>query len=644
MPARAFPAGSNVSRHLRPKPPYVYQGPVVGSYSSVQGDGGNDGSAITTDLLPMAGDLLVVCVTDSQSATPPTPPSGWTQITIPDTDQSTNFENYIYVNTSPAVSTTYTWTLTGGRRTIIGALLRGVDPTFDVVSSLETVTATTHLSPTLTTTGVSRKLLAFLVLRSFPTCAWTPFTANGWREVVQRVGADGVTNMQVSLQVKDVPVAGAYSDTFTCAASEPAIIVLLAAQPIIPTTPITLTDTGGGSDTVSVSVTAALADSGAAGNSLVVAASVPLTDSGAGADTAGIVASVPLVDTGVGVETSVVAATVPLTDTAVCADTVSVVVPTTLADSGTATDTPTIAAAVPLADAGSGADTATVAAAVPLADSGTASQTSVVAAVVSLSDTAMGTDTSVVAATVPLSDTATAGDLVIIAAAVPLGDTAVGTDTVSVLTGGTPALVDSGTATDAISVAVTLPTADAGAAVESVVVAATVPLTDTATAAEASTVATALAVADTGVATDVIAVAATVLLTDSGACVDTFSVATGGTPVAVADAGVATDSLAVTVVASLADVGTAIDSIFMLSKMVALADAGAVADLLSIPGNLVITYRVLEGVPGVTSRLDASLGVLGYVGAGVGVSGSLDGRPVGVSAVDGTARTSGSRE
>lgn len=205
---------------------------VAETFSSTQSDGGGDGKAITT-ARTYTGDYLIVAVTDSQSATPPTAPGGWTEITIPDTDSGTNFEVHVYRLLNPAAQTTYTWTVVGGRRTIIGALVRGADTTtlLDEADSLETVSGTSHASPSVTTLGTNRAILAFDVLRGFPTSAWSQ--ASGWLEYIEAVGGDATTNMQVSLQARTAPTAGAYSDTFTCANAEPAIVVLLAVIPAV---------------------------------------------------------------------------------------------------------------------------------------------------------------------------------------------------------------------------------------------------------------------------------------------------------------------------------------------------------------------------------------------------------------------------
>jgi hypothetical protein len=205
---------------------------IAETFSSVQSDGLGNGSAITT-ARTYAGDWLIVAVTDSQSTTPPTKPGGWSDIALPDNVSGTNFEVFLYALLNPAAQTTYTWTVTGGRRTIEGTLVRGANTTtlLDEADSLETVSGTSHASPSVTTLGPNRVIIAVDVLRGFPTSAWAQ--ASGWLEYLEAVGGDATTNMQVSIQARTAPTAGAYSDTFVCAVAEPAIVVLLAVIPAV---------------------------------------------------------------------------------------------------------------------------------------------------------------------------------------------------------------------------------------------------------------------------------------------------------------------------------------------------------------------------------------------------------------------------
>lgn len=173
---------------------------------------------------------------------------------------------------------------------------------------------------------------------------------------------------------------------------------------------LNLTDTGAGSDAVTVSAAVPLSDTGTGSDSISVGVAVPLADTGTGDDSSFTVAvAVPLTDTGAGADSISVnqgadpnqapalqfppwtapfiepnavpfqllgdSSSIPqisLSDTGAAADGLTVTAAVPLVDTAAAADAVTIAAAVPLADSGSGADAATVTAAVPLTDSGTA--------------------------------------------------------------------------------------------------------------------------------------------------------------------------------------------------------------------------------------------------------------------------------
>jgi hypothetical protein len=268
---------------------------IAQTFSSVSGDGGGDGAAITT-ARTQTGDWLVVAVTTA-SITPPTKPGTFSDITLPDNEQGTNFEVYLYTMFEPAAITTYTWTVPGTRKTMVGALVRGAAAVtlYDEADSLETASGTSHTSPSVTTLGANRLLAAFAVLRAFPTSTWAQ--TSGWLEMLEAVGADASTNMQVSLQVKPALTAGTYSDTFTCANAEPAIVAMLAlisavgggAAGTAETGTARATLTGAGTATRTATVTGrcalTLAGSGTARKTSTAAGAATLTARGAATQT-----------------------------------------------------------------------------------------------------------------------------------------------------------------------------------------------------------------------------------------------------------------------------------------------------------------------------------------------------------------------
>jgi hypothetical protein len=92
----------------------------------------------------------------------------------------------------------------------------------------------------------------------------------------------------------------------------------------ISTTPISLADTVGVADSISIAVSAALTDIVSAADSLSVAAAISLTDVASAVDALSVAAAVPLTDTAHASDAISITAAVPLTDTVSIVDLLSV--------------------------------------------------------------------------------------------------------------------------------------------------------------------------------------------------------------------------------------------------------------------------------------------------------------------------------
>lgn len=215
---------------------------VVASYTSVQGDGGNVGLAITTDGTPAAGDYLVVGQGVNANADTLTPPGGWTEATVGDNVVTTSGGQLrVWYLKNPAASTTYTWTVsTSTRRSIIGALVRGADGTtfIDVKGSLETAPGATHTAPSVTTTGTDRLVVDFAFHRQFaPDAAgWTP-PASGltWTKHADVEGVDSNNNIRLAVGSATAASAGAVSTAGWTATDvfEDSLILRIAVIPAV---------------------------------------------------------------------------------------------------------------------------------------------------------------------------------------------------------------------------------------------------------------------------------------------------------------------------------------------------------------------------------------------------------------------------
>lgn len=212
----------------------------VKAYTSVQGDGGNVGLAVTTDTDPTTDDYLVVCLCVNANADTLTPPAGgWAEATVGDNSIATGGGQIrAWYLKNPADSTTYTWTVgTSTRRSIIGLLIRGADGTtfVNVKGSLQSVPGANHTPPSLTTTADGCLVIDFIGLRQFSpdTADFTP-PASGltWTERADIQGADGNNNIRLAAATAPAPTAGALSTaTWTSAdVFEETIIIRIAVN------------------------------------------------------------------------------------------------------------------------------------------------------------------------------------------------------------------------------------------------------------------------------------------------------------------------------------------------------------------------------------------------------------------------------
>lgn len=210
------------------------------AYSSVQGDGGNVGLAITTDTTPDTGDYLVVCICVNANGDTITAPGGWTEATVSDNSIATSGGQIrAYYLKDPADSTTYTWTVVSStRRSIVGVLVRGADGTtfVDVKESNQSAPGANHTPPSLTSTVDNVGVVDFAGLRQFSpdTANWTvPASGLSWTEQKDVQGADSNNNVRLACGTAVAGAAGALSTTVWTQAdtNEDSIIIRLAVRP-----------------------------------------------------------------------------------------------------------------------------------------------------------------------------------------------------------------------------------------------------------------------------------------------------------------------------------------------------------------------------------------------------------------------------
>lgn len=210
---------------------------ITAIMTSVQGDGGNLGKAVTTPASGIvANDYLLVCELGAANADAMTPPAGWSTIVLPDTSIATGggaIQAWFLKN--PAPSTTYSWASSSGRASIIGLLVNGADAAtlINIASSLESTFGTNHAPPAITTVVPNCLIVGFAGMRQFApdVSNWT--VPASWTEIADIQGADGNNNCRLAAGTFTQVSAGAVPTTVwtNTDVNEEAIIIYIAIQP-----------------------------------------------------------------------------------------------------------------------------------------------------------------------------------------------------------------------------------------------------------------------------------------------------------------------------------------------------------------------------------------------------------------------------
>lgn len=276
-------------------------------------------------------------------------------------------------------------------------------------------------------------------------------------------------------------------------------------------TAINQSDTGSGSETVTITVSVLTSDTGTGTESTSSTASFTMTQTGTGADSANVGAAFSVSDTSTGSDSASTVAAVPVTDSAISIEAVSSTVAFTVADTGTSTEVLSPAVAFTVADTGSGVDVV-----------------SAISAAISATDSATGVDGQNVSSpgTVNVSDTGVGTESTTITVTFSVIDTATGTE-------GTPNIAftatDTGTGTSSTAIAASISQTDSGAGADSAGTGNNTPVnvSDTGTGIESQSIVVAVSAVDTGAGTEATNLNVSISRADSAIGTEAYSINTG---------------------------------------------------------------------------------------------------------------------
>lgn len=307
-----------------------------------------------------------------------------------------------------------------------------------------------------------------------------------------------------------------------------------------------------------------LTESGAGTDALTLSSAVGLVDAGVGADALGIMPG--LTDSGAGTDTLAIAIPVALTESG--AGSVGLGIMQGLAESGTGTDALSLSASLAFTDTGTGSDGLGI---MPgLSEAGTG--TDGLGILPGLSESGAGTDALSIASTVPLTESGTGIDGLGIMPG--LKESGSGTDAlaISIPVG----LTDTGAGSAGLGVMPGLTETGAGSDALSISLVDLIGLTDAGTGADSLGIMPGLAEAGSGA--DALKLTAGVGLTDAGVGRDALALSAG---VALSEAGAGSETIGV--MPGLVETGTGSDALGIVSvTIVGLLETGAGSDALTI--------------------------------------------------------------
>jgi hypothetical protein len=298
------------------------------------------------------------------------------------------------------------------------------------------------------------------------------------------------------------------------------------------TTDVGVSDTGSGSDAISVLALVGQADTGSGADAISLVALVPQTDSGSGVDTISILALLPITDNGTGVDSVSLLALISQSDTGSGSDAISLMALVSQSDTGEGVDTISLIGLIPVTDTGSGVETLSLLALVPQTDSGSGLDSIDLLAMVPVTDSGSGSEEVSSFPSVSQSDTGSGVDSISLLGMIPVTDNGVGVDTIEITgfiyvsdTGSGsdsvaaiifPTITDSGSGVDEVSILGLIPVTDAGSGVDSLAITSYVDITDSGSGAEILEILNQVSVTDSLTATDAVSILALISQTDAG--------------------------------------------------------------------------------------------------------------------------------
>ena len=286
---------------------------------------------------------------------------------------------------------------------------------------------------------------------------------------------------------------------------------------------------------------------------------------------------VSLSDSGAGTEILNLLNQIPVVDSGSASELLDILVQLVLSDTGTlSNETITAVIAITLSDSAIASEVVDLLVLLLLTDTGSANEVTSFLVSLALSDTAIGTDALVVLAILSILDSGVDSEIASYIQLNNLSETGTGTELLSLIN--SFLLTDTGTANESTDILVNFLVSDSVVATEALSLLAQIALADNALGTDLITIVTALSLSDTGIATELLQIIVSNSVSDTGNSSEALSLLT---QILLSDSGLSNEALSLLVSLAVKDNAVGNDALFILMS-IAVSDTATGTDVLSV--------------------------------------------------------------
>ncbi len=322
-----------------------------------------------------------------------------------------------------------------------------------------------------------------------------------------------------------------------------------------------LTDTGSGADTISITQLKSLLETGQGADIISLINRLSVTDTGSGSEVLNILYKIAITDSGAGSEIINILSQIALQETGTGTDAVDKQVQgdsKQVSDTGTGTDALSILAKIAMVDSGTGTEAAMVLVRLAVVDSGIGTEIINILSQILQNDSGSGTEALEILKQIAIADSGSvSSEALTVLAKLAITETGSGTDEIAV-SGEGKFIQDSGSGSEALNILIEMLIQDSGIGSEILAILNQIALTDTSSGTDAITVIGQIALIDSGNGSEAIEILKQIAISDSGSATEALEILV---QIALSETGAGQEALSVLIQLALSDAGSGADSV-----------------------------------------------------------------------------------